>query len=430
MYFCYMQNQKTVLWLSGWLPSSTLPDAGNFIVRHANAFARFQRKQNQSIGLVLAHFPVFSLWDLLRKGSAVAVPKPSLDLIDEVNLIWHPVMQFGDNSVAKFFNYLYYKYSVAKKLRSFFSGSGIQVAGVHVHAADKIMRVVPGFLDWGSRELGKELPLWYTEHWAIFNDVVFDGFGKRNQVFQRDMVGLWTQVTVAAPVSLSVHSQMQRQLGGAKPYVHYRNVVDTQVFHLLKIEKLESAPFVFLHVSSMEPRKNVPGLLRAFAELKRKYPSRYIQLKLVGGGNEQYLSEAKTVVVALGLLFSESPSVLFMGSLVSTAVAKEMQSADAFVLFSEMENAPCVISESLCCGLPVLSTDVAGIPEMIDISNGILVKPKDEGALMLAMESMLNRREKWNRTDIAVKAHALYGEDAVSAVLSESYRNVLEPCVA
>ena len=55
------------------------------------------------------------------------------------------------------------------------------------------------------------------------------------------------------------------------------------------------------------------------------------------------------------------------------ATPNEMQQAHSFVLNSNIENAPCVISEALCCGLPVIATRVGGVPEMVDKFNGILV---------------------------------------------------------
>ncbi len=426
MYFCYMRNNKSVLWLTGWYPSSTHPDAGNFIVRHANAFVQSQVNREQSLGLVVAHFPVYSFWRMLKYGKALVKPKPEGHLMEGAELLWRPVAQFGGGLLGRWVSYQYYRWRVARVLRQWVVDNGLPL-GVHVHAADKVMRVVPGFLDYCLATFGKRLPLWYTEHWAIFNEVVFDGFGKRNAVFKGDMIELWGRVDVAAPVSLHSHAQMQRYLGGAKPFVLFPNVVDTGVFR--KISGLEGTNgndgFTFLHVSSLEPRKNVAGILRAFAQLKLQFPGDALELRVVGGGSERFLSEARTVAVALGLLHVVNPSIRFMGNLNSEAVAVEMQKADVLVLFSEMENAPCVISEALCCGLPVISSAVAGIPEMLNIENGLMVDSGDEKALVVAMAKAIEANGTWDREKIADAAHRIYGVDAVGGILNESYRNLM-----
>lgn len=426
MYFCYMRNNKSVLWLTGWYPSSTHPDAGNFIVRHANAFVQSQVNREQSLGLVVAHFPVYSFWRMLKYGKAMVKPKPEGHLMSGAELLWSPVPQFGGGLLGRWVSYQYYKWRVGRVLRQWVADNGLPL-GVHVHAADKVMRVVPGFLDYCLAAFGKRLPLWYTEHWAIFNEVVFDGFGKRNAVFKGDMIKLWGRVDVAAPVSLHSHAQMQRYLGGAKPFVLFPNVVDTGVFR--KISGLEvkngKDGFTFLHVSSLEPRKNVAGILRAFAQLKLQFPGDALELRIVGGGSERFLSEARTVAVALGLLHVVNPSIRFMGNLNSEAVALEMQKADVLVLFSEMENAPCVISEALCCGLPVISSAVAGIPEMLNIENGLMVDFGDEKGLVVAMAKAIEANGTWDREKIADAAHRIYGVDAVGGILNESYRNLM-----
>lgn len=426
MYFCYMRNNKSVLWLTGWYPSSTHPDAGNFIVRHANAFVQSQVNREQSLGLVVAHFPVYSFWRMLKYGKALVKPKPEGHLMSGAELLWSPVPQFGGGLLGRWVSYQYYKWRVGRVLRQWVADNGLPL-GVHVHAADKVMRVVPSFLDYCLATFGKRLPLWYTEHWAIFNEVVFDGFGKRNAVFKGDMIKLWGRVDVAAPVSLHSHAQMQRYLGGAKPFVLFPNVVDTGVFR--KISGLEvkngKDGFTFLHVSSLEPRKNVAGILRAFAQLKLQFPGDALELRIVGGGSERFLSEARTVAVALGLLHVVNPSIRFMGNLNSEAVALEMQKADVLVLYSEMENAPCVISEALCCGLPVISSAVAGIPEMLNIENGLMVDFGDEKGLVVAMAKAIEANGTWDREKIADAAQRIYGIDAAGGILNESYRNLM-----
>ena len=94
------------------------------------------------------------------------------------------------------------------------------------------------------------------------------------------------------------------------------------------------------------------------------------------------------------------------------------------MLFSNFEILPCVIIEALSCGLPVVSTDVGGIPEMINESNGKLIKPKDENELLVQLNEVLDS-DQFKSLEIARSAHEKYGIEAVSSQLLRIYQEVL-----
>jgi glycosyltransferase involved in cell wall biosynthesis len=73
-----------------------------------------------------------------------------------------------------------------------------------------------------------------------------------------------------------------------------------------------------------------------------------------------------------------------------------MREADVLVLPSYREGTPRVITEALASGLPVVSTDIAGIPEQVrHDETGLLVDPGDVDALVAALKTLKdsNRRE-------------------------------------
>ena len=98
-----------------------------------------------------------------------------------------------------------------------------------------------------------------------------------------------------------------------------------------------------------------------------------------------------------------------------------MQQSDAFLLFSRFENQPCVVLESLCCGLPVISTKVGGIGELIDESNGILIESGDVNGLVWAMQRMMDDHSKYERATIAAKASAAFNYQAVGKRIADLY---------
>ena len=72
-------------------------------------------------------------------------------------------------------------------------------------------------------------------------------------------------------------------------------------------------------------------------------------------------------------------------------VSDKMRESNGFILFSDYENFPCVLLESLSTGTPVIATKVGGIPEIINEKNGILIS-KNENELYEAMKNVLQKK--------------------------------------
>jgi len=117
-------------------------------------------------------------------------------------------------------------------------------------------------------------------------------------------------------------------------------------------------------------------------------------------------------------------NIQFTGWLGYTEVAAIMKKGNAFVLFSRYENQPCVIIEALCSGLPVISTEVGGINEIIDENNGVLLEMQDEVALLQAMIDVYNNYKTYNRASIAKNAALKFSYAAVGEAISTIYAGI------
>jgi glycosyltransferase involved in cell wall biosynthesis len=134
---------------------------------------------------------------------------------------------------------------------------------------------------------------------------------------------------------------------------------------------------------------------------------------MVGPVNE----ELKAIATALGL----SKHIQWIGEIAYAEVASQMQTSDALLLFSRYENQPCVILEALCCGLPVLSTNVGGIAEVLNDSNGVLVETEDTNAMAAAIVKMIIEYNRYDRRKISENAIALYNYNSIGTQLIEVY---------
>ena len=81
-------------------------------------------------------------------------------------------------------------------------------------------------------------------------------------------------------------------------------------------------------------------------------------------------------------------NVLLLGSIPDAY--KYLKAFDLFVLSSVKEGQPWVILEAMVAPLPIVATNIAGIPEMIENEkSGLLVEPADSDALAAAIEKIL-----------------------------------------
>ena len=133
--------------------------------------------------------------------------------------------------------------------------------------------------------------------------------------------------------------------------------------------------FTFLMVSRLVPVKNISFAIKAFKKVVENHDA---ELKIVGDGPER--EKLESLVKELKL----EGKVKFLGK--QTDVGSFYQSADAFLLTSEMEGWPLVIMEALSYGLPIIITPVGQVGEILfDNINALVVPQGDVEALSSAM---------------------------------------------
>jgi glycosyltransferase involved in cell wall biosynthesis len=113
--------------------------------------------------------------------------------------------------------------------------------------------------------------------------------------------------------------------------------------------------------------------------------------------------------------------VTFHGLKSKGEVAELMRQADLFVLPSLWENLPCVLIEAIATGLPIVSTLVGGIPEMVDEETGRLVPAGEVLKLSTAIAGMLESLHTFDRHVITQKARQ-YSPEVVGRLLDSIYR--------
>jgi glycosyltransferase involved in cell wall biosynthesis len=134
------------------------------------------------------------------------------------------------------------------------------------------------------------------------------------------------------------------------------------------------------------------GLFDLLSSVDRLTNSHSLELLIVGDGllKDELQAEVKQRNLA--------EEVSFLGY--RNDVAQLLQSSDIFVLPSYREGTPRAITEALAAGVPVVSTDIAGIPEQVTHGeNGYLVSPGDIDSLTERLAMLISDQE--HRADFA-----------------------------
>jgi L-malate glycosyltransferase len=196
--------------------------------------------------------------------------------------------------------------------------------------------------------------------------------------------------------------------------------VDCNMFSCATPSDNGETQFVVGTVRSLEKVHGIDCLLKAFALLMNKHPGWSCRLVIVGGGTMD--QEYRRLARLLGL----GDRVCFVGNVPHSLVAEYMRSFSVFAALSEQESFGVGILEASACGIPVVTSNVGGLPEVVvNEKTGLMVSPRDEVAAMQCLEKLylsprlresLGRageswvREKYNWDDTASIMENLYEE--------------------
>lgn len=148
----------------------------------------------------------------------------------------------------------------------------------------------------------------------------------------------------------------------------------------------------FLHVGSIERRKNLHNTIRALSEIGIDYHFDIIG-KFVSPSYRQMLQ-------ALVSNLSAQSKITFHGFISESKIRSFFDNADVFILVSLMEGYGMVYAEAISHGLPIIASNCGAIPELvIDGVNGILCDAEDVGSIKAAILKIIDEK---NRNEIRI----------------------------
>ncbi len=316
--------------------------------------------------------------------TVVAIPQGAGafgDLLEEAGVPYHRVPGMrrprATANPLSHMGWLMHLWGSIRRLVRLIRDEGISV--VHQHDVTHVQGAIAGRLA-GCGVVWHINGMPYPLVWKSFKPLVYlvphvvaassvemgrEYMGSQGDVFHRPVEALYPPIDVPGPTSAGTRSQVRAELGIP-----------------------ESSPMI-VTVGNLYPAKGHLYFVRAAAAVKDRFPeARFVVVGQTLEGRTKYAGLLHGEARALGL----EDTMVFTGF--RSDVADILHAADVLVQPSLSESFGIAIAEGLAAGLPVVASEVGGVPEIIqDGETGILVQPRDPEAIAAAVVSLLEDRE-------------------------------------
>ena len=151
-----------------------------------------------------------------------------------------------------------------------------------------------------------------------------------------------------------------------------------------------------MHLSNFRPVKRLTDVIEIFALVREKMPAKLV---LIGDGPDRGAAEYLVRKYCL------QKDVHFLGK--QDHVYEKLAAADLFLLPSELESFGLAALEAMACEVPVIATNVGGVPEVVEHGvDGYLVEPGDVGAAARYAIEILSRPDRGREMGKIARLHA------------------------
>ena len=381
-------QKRNILFLSSWYPNRIKPTHGNFVFQHALAASKFHNVQMLYVCLDE---------QLKGKTEVVQSKEPFPTTIAYISKSKIPLIGPAWNNLRIILCYFHLLRGVKNE--------GFHPELIHANVVYPI-GIIARLLS-----IRYKIPYIITEHWTCYHQEAIPRPGKLQQWLTRLADN---KARLILPVSEDLAKAMRSSGIRTEMSVVY-NVIDTRLFvpgnpNARKENQL-------IHVSSLDPIQKNPSLLfRAFSELLKWKPE--LQLHIVSDGDFSiFQKEIKDLNV--------EKNIVFHGTLDASGIAALLKESALFVLTSRFENLPCVLIESISAGVPIVSTNVGGINEIVHASQGQLIPSDDQSSLVSAIKEQLSRLEEYDSNEMHQKATEKFSYQAIGKRFGEIYEDII-----
>jgi D-inositol-3-phosphate glycosyltransferase len=191
--------------------------------------------------------------------------------------------------------------------------------------------------------------------------------------------------------------------------------IDTELFHPMDKSTARvhihanPAHKIVLFVGRIEPLKGIDTLVYAIKILTKQHPKKTVCLWIVGGDiSESSARQSKTLreLASLQKMLSLTSSVRFVGRQKQTDLPYYYNAADVVVIPSHYESFGMSALEAIGCGVPVITTNVAGISDLMSEEYAPFITSVNNPLLLAGqIQKVLDHRYTPNRASVAISRH-------------------------
>ncbi|HIJ91202.1 MAG: glycosyltransferase [Desulfobulbaceae bacterium] len=189
----------------------------------------------------------------------------------------------------------------------------------------------------------------------------------------------------------------------------------------------DGSPWVLGCIGFFRPRKGLEVLIKAAGRLRKVNKAPAFVLRMVGGfETPQYEAKVKELAASEGVL----DAIDWVG--VSSDVYAELARMDLFVLPSLFgEGLPMVVLEAMANGVPVVASNIDGVPEAVRHGReGVLCPPGNERELAEALAVFLSGRHDWAvmSRNCTMRHRERYSDFRMAEGVAAVYADVMNSC--
>lgn len=376
-----------------WYPEIAFPHAGVFIKEHIRSISLFS-----SCDVLFLRFTK-------RNGlPKISIVKEKQDLINVHYIdVYSPIRRFGIH------NFLV-KRAYRKALKLINSSKEADI--YHIHVRNKYTKVFTQLNEIKNR------PIVLTEHFSFYHTGI-KLLPQEKQVEERKEIKAWFKnqsLKKIMPVSFELGNVLVNDFDVDEKLIHPIPNIAYKSFYFEK-KNINDKTIISLVANWQYPKNPIlffDSLLLIDETLLRK-----IEINIVGIG--QQLNEMKKYVNQ----HCSHINIEFHGLQDKEFIGELLRKSNLLVHPTDAENLPTIIIESLCCGTPVVTTKVNGIPELINDSNGLMSQAKDVEAFSKNLEYMIKHHDLYNNELISNDALKLFSEKQISKRFEIIYNDVL-----
>jgi len=291
-----------------------------------------------------------------------------------------PHIHFHEVEVASYplFDHPPYTLALATKMVEVFESESLDL--LHVHYA--IPHSVSALLA-RSMAAPRRLPFITTLHGT---DITLVGSNRSYLPITKFSIEQSDGVTA---ISQYLLNQTIKEFDIKRPMQVIPNFVNCDLYtrkpdEALRVRWAPGGEPIVMHLSNFRPVKRVTDAVEIFALLRAKMPAKLV---LIGDGPErgaaEYLVRKKKL----------QKDVHFLGK--QDQVYRLLSEADLFLLPSQLESFGLAALEAMACEVPVIATNVGGVPEVIEHGvDGFLVEPEDVATAARYAIDLLSRADR------------------------------------